>query len=101
MFSDFPPGAFPCEPAPKKSWWDKFKYNLQSRIDFYHFKYLVWCGYIAMDGTPLRCEACSYWKLDDIVTDRIDYTPCEVKIVCPKCNNECGYWAYGHWEPRF
>ena len=82
---------------PKETWWNK----LMKRLTYLRFEYQVWCGYYTMKCEPLRCTKCDYWKLDCRVVDRIDYTPCEVEYVCPKCNNICGYWAYGHFEPLF
>ena len=91
---------FPCAPV-NRSRWEDFKSNMQMRISHYRFRYLVWSGYCAEDGEPLRCECCSYWEFDDKVIDRMDWTLLEFERRCSKCNTVCGYWAYGYWEPRF
>ena len=47
-----------------------------------------------------RCHSC-YEKLDSVktvVTDRIDYTVLEEKILCGHCGVQADYCAHGNWE---
>ena len=59
---------------------------------------LVEEGYIDKSGYPLKCKHCGSTDLEHITVDRIDYTVCEKKVVCNRCKQLTGYWAYGYWE---
>lgn len=83
---------------PKLNW----RNRLQQRILHLHFSYLIWCGYYNERFEPLRCTSCDSWHMTDheqIVTDSIDWYPCEYYVRCKLCGNNMGHWAYGHFEP--
>ncbi len=80
--------------------WHRLVVEWEAWCDRTRFRYMVWCGYYTMKFEPLRCHKCDWWQLEERIVDRIDYTVCEVEVVCPKCQTQCGYWAYGDWEPQ-
>lgn len=47
---------------------------------------------------PLGCYHCGCMKLREVVTDTIDYTPCEKNVVCTNCERVVSAWAYGHYD---
>lgn len=59
---------------------------------------LIEQGYIAEDGTPLKCKCGntdfetknSYGDGNNIVE--------EMDIYCKECGNLVGHWAYGAWD---
>lgn len=55
-------------------------------------------GYIAEDGTPLKCHKCGCTEFESEDVDWIEHTICESKEICKKCGTVCGYWAYGYWD---
>jgi hypothetical protein len=54
-------------------------------------------GYVANDGTPLKCDDCGGTKFHSINEDRIDYGICEYDYQCLGCKKIVGHWAYGNW----
>ncbi|HHT98029.1 MAG TPA: hypothetical protein GXZ90_09085 [Clostridiales bacterium] len=67
------------------------------RMHEYHNK-LEDEGYIAEDGEPLKCQHCnnkSFVEKDSYFecVGRVEYT-----LVCDKCNEFAGHWAYGYWQ---
>ena len=56
--------------------------------------------YVADDGAPLKCTKCESVELKEIPKEFIEGCtgPCEYEVVCSKCNQKLGYWAYGYWE---
>lgn len=88
--------AFP----PKMTW----RQALTHQVNWWRWRYDVWCGYYGEQGEPYRCKQCDSWHWTDhkeTTIDRLDYTPCEVEISCKRCGNIMGYWAYGHYEPPY
>lgn len=82
--------------------WEKLKYRIQHRINWWKFRYMVWSGYYLDNCEPIRCTECNWWKnFDDVTVDSVAYTVCESRRVCPHCGHYMGYWAYGHWEPPY
>lgn len=53
------------------------------------------------EGTPRPCSACGSRDFEDVVTDRIDYTPCEVETRCKGCGSVHLFWAYGSFDPSY
>jgi hypothetical protein len=47
---------------------------------------------------PLLCPWCECDNLGEVVTDTIDYTPCEKDIICTNCERVVSAWAYGHYD---
>lgn len=99
MYTPFIAGNVPVL-QPKRS----FKNTVQMHLMWAKHRYAVFKGYYSMDGKPLRCEQCDSWHWSDhrdVITDRIDWTPCELRKECKRCGHVMGYWAYGYWEPPY
>ena len=69
-----------------------------TRSDIGYIKLLTRLGFKGKDGAPTRCTMCGHDDFESRVTDRIDYTVCEMEYHCKKCNSVQGYWAYGHFQ---
>ena len=55
-------------------------------------------GYIAEDGTPLKCHFCGSKKLEEVGQYYEDCVLVEYEVKCKLCGKRVGYWAYGSWE---
>lgn len=76
--------------------------RIQHKLTWWHWRYLVWSGYYAEDGEPLRCRKCDSWHYSnhkEYTVDSINGIACEVEIRCLHCDNPIGYWAYGSYQP--
>ena len=58
---------------------------------------LIQDGYIAEDGTPLKCVChCTDFKMEDMFRESIGLV--EYSLKCRKCGTTVGHWAYGNWQ---
>lgn len=61
-------------------------------------------GYIAKDGTPLKCWNCKGTNFTEFGHDYLDYCYgvgvglLEYQLKCDECGKNVGYWVAGHWE---
>lgn len=61
-------------------------------------------GFIAEDGTPLKCIHCEEKEFTEYDHDYLDYcyghgvNLLEYKLKCNKCGKNVGYWVTGRWE---
>lgn len=57
-------------------------------------------GYIAKDGTPLKCRFCDStkaFKESNAYFEDGGYKV-EYQLSCSDCQNKLSIWAYGQWE---
>lgn len=55
-------------------------------------------GYIAHDGTPLKCQMC---EGTSFVSEEEHYESIglvEYSLRCASCGEFAGHWAYGSWS---
>ncbi|XZN14478.1 hypothetical protein ACSW9O_15540 (plasmid) [Clostridium perfringens] len=80
----------------------KYIYKLRIKIDDIRFERMIKRdirkGYIASDGTPLKCHKCGCKEMETYYTDYIEHTLCEESIRCKACKEHLGHWAYGSWR---
>jgi hypothetical protein len=61
-------------------------------------------GFIAEDGTPLKCHHCEGKEFTEYEHDYLDHCYgvgvglLEYKLKCNNCDKNVGYWVAGHWE---
>lgn len=57
---------------------------------------LISDGYIAEDGTPLKCQCgCEQLKSDNTYYE--DTRIIEYSVFCTECGTRVGIWSYGCW----
>lgn len=55
-------------------------------------------GYIANDGTPLKCESCDSTEFERVNEDQMGYgMVVGYELRCKQCRGIAGHWAYGNW----
>lgn len=55
------------------------------------------CGYIAENGTPLKCQFCDSKELETFHNHE-DHILVEKLVYCKSCNERVGDWNYGSWS---
>ena len=69
-----------------------------SEQDFNNLKYCE-CSEIRSQENLIKfCPDCGHNIFYEIVSDFIDYTICEKKILCKRCNSIVNYWSYGYYD---
>lgn len=54
-------------------------------------------GYIAENGTPLKCQHCDSKRFDEKTYREGPYAV-EIEVFCKDCSRRVGHWAYGIWD---
>lgn len=63
-----------------------------------HFDYDHYNG----DSSPHTCRYCKWKDFTEVVKDTIDqHIVCEKLIICSRCKQDVGYWAYGNYDPCY
>lgn len=55
-------------------------------------------GYIAEDGTPLKCYKCNSKNMENYNKYYEEHWCIEYSVKCKECGTKLGHWAYGNWE---
>lgn len=62
-----------------------------------HINEIIKDGYIAEDGTPLKCF-CGDTDFEESDQYYEDCHTVEFTLNCKACDKRVGYWAYGSWD---
>ncbi|WP_299316509.1 hypothetical protein [uncultured Halomonas sp.] len=97
----------------KRISWPAFRFgpiNLHSLLDAYTFYRLQegrrppsydYVHYHA-DFSPKKCRDCGCEEFEEVVIDTLDgWCVMEFEVRCRWCDEVCGYWAHGHYDPCF
>ena len=70
-------------------------YDIENHHDF--VEKLIKDGYIARNGTPLKCECgCKEFKTVNEYFE--EWFRVEYQLYCTDCGKIVGIWAYGYWQ---
>ena len=62
-----------------------------------YVKQLVDDGFIAEDGTPIKCS-CGCTDFERVKEYYDTHSLVEYQLQCARCNKIVGHWAYGYWQ---
>jgi hypothetical protein len=57
--------------------------------------------YYDKDGYPKKCPSCESTDIEDVIRDKLEYTPTEIEYICSNCKQTLAYWAYGYFGPSY
>lgn len=81
---------------------DKLIHNLKVKISDSRLRFYIWLdvkrGYIAKDGTPLKCYKCNSTNLENYNKYYEEHWCIEYSVKCKEYGTKLGHWAYGNWE---
>lgn len=80
----------------------KFVHKLKVKISDLRLRFQIWRdvknGYIAEDGTPLKCHKCNSKNMENYNKYYEEHWCVEHSVKCKDCGTNVDHWSYGNWE---